>query len=243
MNPNESILIKNLNKTFHVQRKGGSLFNKIKSIVKPNRTKVNALKNINLSVKKGESIGIIGSNGSGKTTLLKIIIGAIEPDKNSIVETNGKIIRLALGMGFDPNLTAKDNIFLNGTILGLHFKKIGEIFHEIIGFAELEDFIDTPIKFFSSGMKSRLSFAIALHAEADIFLIDEFFGDVGDEAFKEKSQKAFEENILEGKTILHVSHSMSTIQNHCDRIVILEKGEATVYEDIDEAIAIYTKTK
>ena len=240
MNLEEIIILKNLNKTFRVEKKGASLLGKIKSIVNPQKTKVHALKNINLTVRKGENIGIIGRNGGGKSTLLKVIIGAIEPDEGSIVETKGKIIRLALGMGFDPNLSARDNIYLNGTILGLSFKKIGEIFEEIIDFAELESFINTPIKFFSSGMKTRLSFAIALHAEADIFLIDEFFGDVGDEIFKQKSQRAFEENILKGKTILHVSHSMQTIRNHCERVLLMVNGEAKLFEDVDEAISIYT---
>lgn len=232
--------IKNLNKTFYIAHKGMSFKDKIFSIFSnKNSTVVHALKDINLQVQPGEFLGIIGRNGSGKSTLLKIIIGAINPDKGSHIKTDGKIIRLALGMGFDPNLTARDNIYLNGTILGLSFKKIGQKFDEIIDFADLEKFEDTPIKFFSSGMKSKLSFAIAMHAEADIFLIDEFFADVGDEAFKDKSQKAFEENILKGKTIIHVSHSMDIIEKHCDRVMVLNKGEAKTFDKMDEALGYY----
>ena len=163
----------------------------------------------------------------------------MDPDEGSHIHTEGKIIRLALGMGFDVDLTARDNIYLNGTILGLSFKQIGEKFEEIIEFAELEDFIDTPIKFYSSGMRSRLSFAIAIHAEADIFLIDEFFGSVGDIGFMEKSQKAFEENILKGKTIIHVSHSLDLIKKHCTKIMVMDKGSATIYADVNEAIRKY----
>jgi len=205
--------------------------------------KIEALKGIDLEVKKGEFIGIIGRNGSGKSTLLKMLMGSIRPNKGGTITAKGKMIRLALGMGFDPNLTARDNIYLNGTILGLTFKQIGERFEQIIEFAELEDFIDTPVRFYSSGMKSRLSFAVAIHADADIFLIDEFFGAVGDNTFKEKSQKAFEKNILTGKTIVHVSHSMKTIKDHCDRVMVMNKGAARVFEDVEEAIEFFQSLK
>lgn len=238
-----AIDIKNLNKTFSVEKKGNSLIQKLARIFIPNYKKVYALKNINIKIKKGESVGIIGRNGSGKSTLLKLIIGAYAPDKGSIINTEGKIIRLSLDIGLDQNLTARDNIYLNGTILGLNFRQIGIVFNEIIGFAELENFIDTPIKYYSSGMKSRLSFAIALHAEADIFLIDEFFGDVGDEIFKEKTQRAFEENVLKGKTIIHVSHSLDTLKSNCDRMIIISKGEAIQFTDLDEAVRVYRSEK
>jgi len=235
-----AIEIKNLKKTFRLSNKNLSFTKRIWRLFDFSQDrKFEALKGINIDIKKGECLGIIGRNGSGKSTLLKLIIGAMEPDKGSIIKTKGKIIRLALGMGFDVNLSARDNIYVNGTILGLTFKEIGDKFEEIIEFSELEDFIDTPIKFYSSGMRSRLSFAIALHADADIFLIDEFFGDVGDEMFKEKSQKAFEDSILKGKTIIHVSHSLDLIKEHCDRVMILNKGEATIFATPDEAITAY----
>ena len=234
--------IKNLNKTFSISGRNRSFSDRLKNKITNKTQKVFAIKDLNLQVKNGDFLGIIGKNGSGKSTLLKLIIGAMDPDEGSHIKTEGKIIRLALGMGFDADLTARDNIYLNGTILGLSFKQIGEKFEEIIHFAELEDFVDTPIKFYSTGMRSRLSFAIAIHAEADIFLIDEFFGSVGDLGFMAKSQKAFEENILKGKTIIHVSHSLDLIRKHCTKILIMQKGKATVYQDVEEAIRIYGNT-
>lgn len=232
--------IKNLNKTFRLSNKNLSFSQRMIRLLNPSKRKrFQALKDINFTLYKGDNLGIIGHNGSGKTTLLKLIINAMNPDDGSVIFTKGKIIRLALGMGFDVNLSARDNIYVNGTILGLSFKEIGDKFEEIIEFSELENFVDTPIKFFSSGMKSRLSFAIALHAEADIFLIDEFFGDVGDEIFKRKSQKAFEDNILKDKTIIHVSHSLDLIKNYCNKVLVLSKGEGQFYTDIDRAIGDY----
>ena len=174
------IEVKNLNKTFRKQNTGNrnlllTLFSK--------KEKLKVLNDINFEVYPGEFLGIVGRNGSGKSTLLRIIMGTLKGDKGTEVKVRGKMIRMALGMGFDQNLTARQNIYLNGTVLGLSFKKIGELFHAIIDFAELSNFIDTPIKYYSSGMKSRLAFSIAIHAEADIFLMDEFFGGVGDESF------------------------------------------------------------
>lgn len=240
MDNKEAIVIKNLNKTFFLEQKGTSIWSKIKNVIAPSSVTLEALKNVNLTVQKGESVGIIGKNGSGKSTLLKIIIGAMLPNKGSHVNVDGRVLRLALGMGLDPNLSARDNIYLNGAILGLSFKKIGENFDKIIAFSELEKFVDTPIRFYSSGMTSRLSFAIALHADADIFLIDEFFADVGDQAFREKAKRAFN-NVLKGKTILHVSHTMDLIKTLCDRVILIDKGNAKSYSDMDEAIESYSR--
>ena len=239
---NNSIVLKlsNVSKTFYISDNGAPFFSKINNMITGRGGKeIKAISDVNLDVGKGEFIGVIGRNGSGKSTLLKLIMGSMRPDKGGAIISRGKMLRLALGMGFDPNLTARDNIYLNGTILGLTFKKIGERFEEIINFAELHDFVDTPVRFYSSGMKSRLSFAVAIHADADIFLIDEFFGSVGDSAFKEKSQKAFEENILKGKTIIHVSHSMQTIKKHCSRVVVMNKGKATVFDNPVEAVKYF----
>lgn len=184
--------------------------------------------------------GIIGKNGSGKSTLLRMIMGAILPDKGEII-TKGSIIRLALGLGFDQNLSARDNIYVNGSVLGLSFKEIGEIFDHILEFSDLEEFVDTPIMYYSSGMKSRLSFAIAVHANAEIFLIDEFFGGVGDADFQRKSQKLFNERVLNNKTIVFVSHSMNDIKKNCDRILVLEKGKGILFDDPEEGISYYKR--
>ena len=237
------INIKNLNKTFYVREKSTlTIRSKVMRTLMGKRLpmkKVNALQNLNLEIKKGEFFGIIGRNGSGKSTLLHLLIGAMRPDKGSILETKGKVLRLAQGMDFEPNLTARDNIYLNGSILGLTFKKIGRIFHEIVRFAEIENFIDVPVKTFSSGMLSKLKFAIATHAEADIFLMDEFFVGVGDLKFKEKSEEVFRNRIIKGRTIVHVSHSLDSIIDLCDRVLLLDRGVPIAIGKPNEIVAQY----
>jgi len=239
-----SIKVKNLSKSFDFQEDSISsikegLYNIFK---RKNNRQLKALNNINFEIKKGEFLGIVGRNGSGKSTLLKLLIGAFRPDKGSIININGKILRLALGMGFDGNLSARDNIYINGSVLGLSFKYIGEIFDQIIEFSELHDFIDVPVKHFSSGMKSRLTFSIAMYANADIFLIDEFFGGVGDESFKKKSEDFFKDNFLTGKTIIHVSHSLSNLLKFSDRILYLHKGEMMALGKPEEVIELYKES-
>jgi ABC-2 type transport system ATP-binding protein len=152
-------------------------------------------------------------------------MGSILPDKGGSIYRTGKIIRLALGMGFDEELTARDNIYLNASILGVTFKQIGLIFDEIIEFAGLEDFIDTPIKFYSNGMKSRLAFSVGMQAKADILLFDEFFGGVGDEEFMKKSSTAFDQMIESGRTIIIVSHNRTRIEEKCQRFIELRSGK------------------
>ena len=238
-----AIRLKNIHKTFTVYERGNdSIRNTVFNFLKPkNGRKIEALKGINLEIKKGEFFGIVGRNGSGKSTLLKIIMGAIQPDKGGSVEVNGRMIRLALGMGFDPQLSARDNIYLNASLLGLSFKEVGEKFDEIIAFAELEKFVDTKIQFYSSGMRSRLAFSIAVNADADIFLMDEFFGGVGDIRFKQKSEGVFEESILKGRTIVHVSHNLGTIKKHCDRVMLIEKGDFISIGRPEEILKEYSK--
>lgn len=222
------IELKNLSKTFYIREKANDSFRKkIYGLFdrKNGMRKIQALKNINLDIHKGEFIGIIGHNGSGKSTLLKIIIGALQGDLGSVVNTQGKIVRLALGMGFDPELSARDNIYLNGSIMGLTFRQIGQKFGEIIDFSGLHNFVETPLKFYSSGMVSRLAFAIAMHVEADILLIDEFFGGVGDQDFREKSDKVFRESVIQGKTIVFVSHEIDIVKRYANRIFEFSGGE------------------
>jgi len=237
------IEIKNLSKTFVTSSNGMSTIRDRFTKIFTNEAKVikevKALKDINFEVKQGEFFGIIGRNGSGKSTLLNLLIGSIRPDKGSIVNTKGKMIRLALGMGFDGNLSARDNIYINGSILGLTFKRIGLIFDDIIGFAELEDFVDLPVKKYSTGMLSKLKFAIAIHAEADIFLMDEFFGGVGDESFKAKSSVIFKNTFLDGRTIIHVSHQLNTISEHSQRVLVLDKGKQLHVGDVENGLATY----
>lgn len=227
------IELKNVSKTFYIREKANDSFRKkIYGIFDRNNgmRKIEALKNVNLEIRRGEFIGIIGHNGSGKSTLLKIMIGALQGDSGSVVNTQGKIVRLALGMGFDPELSARDNIYLNGSIMGLTFRQIGHKFEEIIDFSGLHNFIETPLKFYSSGMVSRLAFAIAMHVEADILLIDEFFGGVGDQDFREKSDKVFRESVIHGKTIVFVSHELDIVNQYAHRIFEFSGGQIIRYE-------------
>lgn len=222
------ITIKNLSKTFYVREQAArTIRTRVLNFLMAKPTpikKVKALQNINLTIRKGEFFGIIGRNGSGKSTLLHLLMGAMRPDTESTIETKGRMLRLAQGMDFEPDLTARDNIYLTGSILGLTFKRIGNIFANIIRFAEIESFVDVPLKTYSSGMLSKLKFAIATYAEADILLMDEFFVGVGDLNFKEKSEKVFRERLIKGRTIIHVSHSLESILKHCDRVLLLDRG-------------------
>ena len=242
--PKEEIAIslKDVRKTFFIKEDSADTIKEyFRRLFTPRSKskKVVALNNINLDIYQGEVFGIIGRNGSGKSTLLRIIMDAMKPDKGGVVSTNGRIIKLALGLGVDINLSARDNIYVNGSILGLSFKRIGSIFDEIIEFAGLEGFVDTPVKFFSSGMRQRLLFSIAMHADADIFLLDEFFGGTGDEDFRQKSDMAFRNKIMEGRTIVFVSHSLSTIRKHCERVLWLNKGEIQKLGPTEEVVKAY----
>lgn len=235
------IKVSNLNKTFFADRRSSIRDTLLHSLFKKKQSKkeVKALSDVNFEVFKGEFFGIIGRNGSGKSTLLNLLMGSIRPDKGSTIIRNGKLIRLALGMGFDPNLSARDNVYINGSILGLTFKEIGKIFDQILEFSELTDFVDVPVKQFSSGMMSKLKFAIAIHAKADIFLMDEFFGGVGDENFKRKSEAVFKNTFLDGRTILHVSHNLRTIKEHCTRVLVIDRGKQVFCGDTMEGIELY----
>ena len=239
------IRVKNLSKTFYVKEKSAmTIRRKAMSILRGKRPvikKVEALNNVNFRVQRGEFLGIIGRNGSGKSTLLHLLIGAMQPDAGSIIETNGKVLRLAQGMNFEPKLTARDNIYLSGSILGLTFKRIGIIFDDIIRFAEIGEFVNIAVKNYSSGMLSKLKFAIAVHAEADILLMDEFFVGVGDLNFKSKSEAVFRERLVDGRTIIHVSHSLTSITNLCDRVLLLDKGILVAVGEPKEMVAKYKK--
>ncbi len=236
------IKLENVSKTFSIWEKNkDTIRDRVMHLFSSNgKRDICALKSINLEIKKGELFGVVGRNGSGKSTLLKILTGAYPVDKGGSVQIKGRLVRMALGMGFDPNLTARENIYVNGSILGLTFKEIGQRFHQIITFAELENFIDTQVKFYSTGMRSRLAFAIAVHAEADIFLMDEFFGGVGDVRFREKSQKVFEQNVLDKKrTIVLVSHNLNIVKKYCTRMLLLNRGEVVGIGTPEQLLPLY----
>lgn len=187
-------------------------------------TEFRALDKVSFEVKKGEFFGVVGRNGSGKSTLLKIIAGIYVPTKGK-VKIKGRISPfLELGVGFNPELTARENVYLNGTILGLTRKEIDEKYDEIIQFAELEEFVDLKIKNFSSGMQVRLAFSVAIRAHAEILLIDEVLA-VGDANFQEKCIREFARFKGEGRTILFVTHAMDLVERFCDRALLLDNGK------------------
>jgi len=199
-----------------------------------------ALKEVNFSVKKGEVLGVIGLNGSGKSTLLKILSGITTPTSGSAVIKGRVASLLEVGTGFHPELTGRENIYLNGAILGMTKTEIDEKFDEIVKFAEVGKFIDTVTKKYSSGMVMRLAFSVAAHLDADILLIDEVLA-VGDVSFQRKCLGRMNEISKEdGKTIIFVSHNLSAVQSFCDKCLLLEKGEVKKTGTPSEVIRIYT---
>jgi ABC-2 type transport system ATP-binding protein len=197
-----------------------------------------ALDDISFNIKKGEFISIIGRNGSGKSTLLKILAGIYTPDSGN-VEINGGISPfLELGVGFNPELSGKDNIYLNGSILGLPLKEISRKFDEIVAFSELERFINLKVKNYSSGMYVRLAFSVAIHANKDILLMDEVLA-VGDADFQAKCFNAFYRIMEEGKTIVFVSHDLNVVRKYSNRVILLQNGKTVLIGNPDEVIAKY----
>lgn len=197
-----------------------------------------AVKDVSLKVRKGQAWGIIGTNGSGKSTLLKLICGILKPYEGT-VSIHGSIAPLIeLGAGFDPDLTAKENIFLNGAVLGYDKKFMQDHFDEIVDFAELSDFLDMPIKNFSSGMAARLGFAIATVVTPDILICDEVLS-VGDYAFQQKCEKRMAEMRKGGTTLLYVSHSIDSVKEICDHALWLEKGTERMSGEVNKVCDAY----
>ena len=197
-----------------------------------------ALKDISFKVKQGEVVGIIGRNGAGKSTLLKIISRITEPTKGRI-RINGRVASLLeVGTGFHPELTGRENIFLNGAILGMGKVEIKRKFDEIVAFAEIKKFLDTPVKRYSSGMYVRLAFAVAAHLEPDILLVDEVLA-VGDAAFQKKCLGKMKEVSNQSRTVLFVSHNMAMISNLCQKGIVLEAGGLSFQGQVSEAILKY----
>lgn len=209
-------------------------FNKPKN--KP--TEFWALKSVDLQIKKGEVVGIIGSNGAGKSTLLKVVSGVMKPTKGKVT-VNGVISpMIELGAGFDPELTARENIFLNGAVLGYSKKFLDDKFDEIVVFSELEEFLDVPIKNFSSGMTAKLAFSISTIVNPEILIVDEILS-VGDIKFQEKSKNKMIELIKGGTTVLYVSHSLQAIKDLCTKVVWLDHGKLVMIGDTDEVCNKY----
>ncbi len=197
-----------------------------------------ALDGINLEIRKGEALGIIGGNGAGKSTLLKILSRVTAPTEGD-VWINGRIASmLEVGTGFHAELTGRENIYMNGAILGMTKKEVDEKIESIIDFSECRQFIDTPVKRYSSGMYVKLAFAVASHLDAEIMIMDEVLA-VGDMAFQKKCLAKMGEQSHEGKTVLYVSHNMSTIKNLCTRCVVLNRGKIVYDGNVDTAVSTY----
>lgn len=245
----EIIKAENIGIKFNINKKG---YNKMRLSLKDvlgqgnevRKTEANsgefwALRNINFSINKGDILGVVGSNGSGKSTLLRIIAGVYSLDEGNL-SVNGSISPLlSLGTGFKPALSGYDNIFLNGVIMGFKKEEIEKHVKEIIEFSELGNFIFEPVKNYSSGMKARLGFSIAVFLKRDIMLIDEVLG-VGDYKFREKSQKKMQEIIHSGQTIIIVSHNLESIKKYATKCIWINKGELMIEGDTEEVLNKYT---
>ncbi len=187
-----------------------------------------ALKNLDFDIKTGEVVGFVGSNGAGKSTLLKIVAGVMKPTKGQVNAYGNICPMIELGAGFDPDLTARENIYLNGAVMGYSKELLDSKFQEIVDFSELHDFLDVPVKNFSSGMVARLAFSVATIVEPEILIVDEILS-VGDIAFQAKSEEKMRNMIGGGTTVLYVSHSIDSIENLCDRVMWIEHGEVQMF--------------
>jgi lipopolysaccharide transport system ATP-binding protein len=237
----KAIIVKNLTKKFMIgEAPKRSLKEYFVNIFSggAHKKEFKALDDISFEIEQGEFFGIIGRNGSGKSTLLKMISGIYKPTTGE-VKVNGKIVPfLELGVGFNPELTARENVFLNGTILGMTREKIAEKFDEIIEFAEIGKFVDTQLKNFSSGMQVRLAFAVAIQAEAEIYIIDEILS-VGDFAFQQKCFKLFKQLKKSGKTFILVSHDLGAVREFCDRVMYIKDGKIQEIGKTSRIVADY----
>ena len=197
-----------------------------------------ALSDVSFEVKKGEALGIIGGNGAGKSTMLKLLSQVTAPTAGTI-RINGRVASmLEVGTGFHPELTGRENVYLNGAILGMTRKEIDEKMDDIIEFSEVRQFIDTPVKRYSSGMYVKLAFSVAAHLDSEIMIMDEVLA-VGDVAFQNKCIKKMREVADSGRTILYVSHNMNTIRKLCDKCIVLNKGTIAYIGDVEQAVSLY----
>ncbi len=236
------IVVDNVYKTFNVYLdKANTIKEKLLFLFSRNRKeKREVLKGINLNIKEGEVVALIGTNGSGKSTLLKLLTKIIYPNKGKI-ETEGKLTSLLeLGAGFHPDFSGRENIYFNASIFGLTKKEIDERLEDIIEFSELRDFIDNPVRTYSSGMYMRLAFSVAINVDADILLIDEILS-VGDEHFQNKCFEKMLELKKQGKTMVFVTHNMNSVKNLCDRAIWLYQGKIKMDGNTNEVVEEYIK--
>ncbi len=215
-----------------------SLLRSVVPIGRPRRKMIRALRDINLRVEPGETIGVIGRNGAGKSTLLRLLAGVTQPTAGTVI-TRGRIAPLlSVGVGFHQEMTGRENIYINGMLLGLRKPEIAARFHDIVDFADLSEFVDTPVKFYSSGMFMRLGFSVAIHVDPDVLLVDEVLA-VGDLGFQLKCFDRMRALQREGTTIVFVSHSMHAIHLLCPRVVLVHHGRIAVDGPTESAIARY----
>ncbi len=236
---NIAVAARNISKKFHITEDShNTVKQRLFRMFNPPHAKiVDALKMMSFDIKRGECFGLIGRNGSGKSTLVRMLAG-VYPTDTGYVQINGSTMLMNLGVGMSHELTARENIYVSGSVLGLKIKEIDLIFDKIIEFAELQEFIDVKIKFFSSGMLARLGFSIAVNAGADVMFLDEIFA-VGDVKFQEKAIKVFEKSWIEQKTVVLISHNMGIIQKYCQRVAYIKNGNLEYIGDSETAIKIY----
>lgn len=242
-NTDKAVIVKDLYKTFKLpHEKHSGIKQAIVNVLRLKRgfESQQVLHGISFEIKKGEFFGIVGRNGSGKSTLLKLLAGIYAPDKG-LVQLNGSLTPfIELGVGFNPELTGRENVFMNGALLGFDNKEMEAMYDDIVEFAELGKFMDQKLKNYSSGMQVRLAFAIAIRANSDILLLDEVLA-VGDEAFQRKCYEYFARIKKEKRTVIFVSHDMDAVKNFCDRAILVEKGEIQAYGKSSEIAALYSQ--
>ena len=241
-NGDTAIIVKNLHKSFRLptERSWGlkqALFNRLKG--KKGYREQKVLKGLDFEIKKGEFVGIVGRNGSGKSTLLKILAGVYYPEKGEITIDGNLVPFIELGVGFNPELTGRENVYMNGALLGFSNEEMDKMYDEIWEFAELKPFQDQKLKNYSSGMQVRLAFSIAIRAKGDILLLDEVLA-VGDAAFQKKCNDYFA-SLHGNQTVILVTHSMENVRKFCDRAILLEDGKITLDGSANEVADAYNK--
>lgn len=245
MSKDIAIAVQNVSKDFHMSSDGrGSIkdlfIHPVRSAKKRNYKSHHVLKDISFEIEKGEFFGIVGRNGSGKSTLLKILANIYQPTNGSVTIDGRLVSFIELGVGFNPDLTGRENVYLNGALMGFSTKEVDAMYDEIVEFAELEEFMDEQLKNYSSGMQVRLAFSVATRSKSDILVLDEVLA-VGDEAFQRKCENYFAQAKKNGKTIVLVTHDMGAVQRFCNKAMMIRDGNVVAYgspEDVSNQYSI-----